>query len=152
MGGGRRTEPGDPQDTEAAGLMTNPEEGESVVPLTFVNDEHAEGRTGQRRQCIPVQTVKNHKIANTLLPVVCGYRRPKRTKATRTKAVNTEAEPWHPRGVPLLGVEPLPTLGLLRTPVSCRHQGDPGGCGMFTPIHCSLPLMQPCQYLQEKMA
>ena len=45
-GGGEWTEPGDPQDMEAAGWVTNPGEGESVLALTLVDDEHRRGRTG----------------------------------------------------------------------------------------------------------
>ena len=44
--GGERTEPRDPRDMKTAGLMTNPQEGEggeSVLPLTFMDDEHTEG-------------------------------------------------------------------------------------------------------------
>ena len=42
-GGGEKTEPGDPQDMEAAGSMTNPREGESVLTQTLVDDEHSQG-------------------------------------------------------------------------------------------------------------
>lgn len=44
-GGGEKTEPGDPQDMEAAGSMTNPREGEgeSVLTLTLVDDVHSQG-------------------------------------------------------------------------------------------------------------
>lgn len=44
-GGGEKPAPGDPQDMEAAGSMTNPREGEgeSVLTLTLVDDEHSQG-------------------------------------------------------------------------------------------------------------
>lgn len=43
-GGGEKPAPGDPQDMEAAGSMTNPREGEgeSVLTLTLVDDEHSQ--------------------------------------------------------------------------------------------------------------
>lgn len=140
QGGGERTEPGDPRDMKTAGLMTNTREGEgeSVLPLTFVDDEHTESR---QRQCIPIQTAKNHKAANTLLPVVCDYRRPKRTKPARTQSSKHRGSGLAPTGCTSPEKSPCRapgTLSLLPAPHSATSIGGlPGGYDVHSGLHCN---------------
>lgn len=138
QGGGERTEPGDPRDMKTAGLMTNPREGEgeSVLPLTSVDDEHTQSR---RRQCIPVQTAKNHKAANTLLPVLCDFRHPKRTKPATTQSSKHRGSGLAPTGFASPEQNPCRapgTLSLLPPHSATSIRVTPGGRDVHSGPHC----------------
>lgn len=144
QGGGEKTEPGDPRDMKTAGLMTNPREGEgegeSVLPLTSVDDEHTESR---QRQCIPIQTAKNHKAANTLLPVFCDFRRPKRTKPATTQSNKHRGSGLAPTGYASPEQNPCRapgTLSLLPHHSATSIRMTPGGVMAHTAIQGAMSM------------
>lgn len=71
-GGGEKTERGDPQDMEAAALMTNSREGggvgKSVVTLTFVDDKLGEGEEGNKDNAFQFRQLKTTKQQTPSFP------------------------------------------------------------------------------------